>query len=372
MVMPRRWREHRISLSRDGTLEQATTLSRDPWWYGPRVPSQRRFLVSPDGRHLAYASQADGKLRVRGVAGPEITIERVQGRDARFSADGRYLAAVVSARVGRSYRPGVAILDLGTGARRVLFTAAYAIWIEWVRDGIVALHRAPGAIAHNLTFLPLTGEPRSLATAPHIERFTAAARAGRVVYFAAGEAYSIEIGPFTAAPRRLGPTPGRVENAEMSPDGRRVAFATAQGLWVIDREAAPRLFDATPGVHAVWFSRDGRRLAYASRQKAVVLDGSRRYELPTPWGLETMRFRAGTGALVVVQLDEVLLWHPGREPRRIAKVPGSVHLQGADLFAGQVVLWTSHERHGSGYTPRYGQRMALHPQGRLPAPSGAR
>src|SRR5437762_3314368 len=88
---------YRVLLSDDGSLDRARTLSEEQFWGGRGAfPSQRRFLVSPDGRHLAWADTRTGDLRVRDRSGAETAIPGVHGGDARFSADGSKLAASVN------------------------------------------------------------------------------------------------------------------------------------------------------------------------------------------------------------------------------------------------------------------------------------
>ncbi len=73
-------------------------------------------------------------------------------------------------------------------------------------------------------------------------------------------------------PRRVGAPDGPVESVDFSPDGRRVAFAGSNGLWVMRRDGsrAKLIFDTRRKQYVptqVAWSPDGRRLVFISNEQ---------------------------------------------------------------------------------------------------------
>jgi hypothetical protein len=300
--------------------------------------TQRLFLVAPGGEHLVYAR--NGELRLRGAGGSERVIEAVHGRDVRFSADGRWLATLVEGS-GSGELADLVLLRLDREERRSLGHVYQPRWLEWVRGGVVVRHGDPLSNRPVLTFFPLAGESRQLVSRDDLnERFTAAARGTRVLFFAGREAFTVDVSG--GAPASLGELPDHAFNMEMSPDGSQAAIAMSNELvrWTA---AGFETLEKNVRAHTVWYSPDGSQLAYASISEAVVLTGDgQRHELHAPGSdLRALRFRRGGDGLVVTRGDRALLWRPAaHDLSTLATSPPGQSLSGADVYRGGTVLWT--------------------------------
>ena len=320
--------------------------------------TQRMFLASPRGTWLAVADPASGALGVRGRRGVVHTITNVMERDARFSPDERFLAAL------RSDDPAgvqVALLDLTSGALRTLATLHSPRWIEWVAGGVVVSHGDPDRGGQALSFLPLDGEPRRLvSSATLLDRFTAARRGSRVLYVDDGRAFLIDAAG--GGPVELGPVPGTLlDNLELAPDGGQAALATTTGLHLWTAGAGFTRLDDDSAVHSVWYSPSGDRLAWASASGARVrsADGAIR-RLPAPHSdLHALRFQQGGDGLLVSMGRRALLWRPGAgAPRVLGRAPAGQTMQGAEQFRGGTLLWTREIRlHKGRSMPRFDERQ---------------
>ena len=304
--------------------------------------SQRLLMAAPDGEHLLYAA-ARGQLRVRGPAGDEFPVDRVEERDARFSADSRWLATVTAIGPDEDVRADVTVVDVTGHRRRSLGQVDRPMWLEWVRDGVVVLHVDAASGQQALTYLPLAGRPRLLVTGHDlVPRFTAAARGTRVMYFIDTDVFTMDV--TGGEPERAGTLPDTAPNVEMSPDGSQAALATSTRLYRWTEARGLEVLQDGEEIHTVWYSPGGHELAYASRSAAVVLtDGGKRHELRAPGNdLAGLRFRRGGDGLVVVRGDRVLLWRPAAsELRTLAVGPPGQTVRAADVFAGGTALWTT-------------------------------
>lgn len=340
--MPREGIE-RITLKHKGGSRQIDRRVINDWDFRDRSElfTQRLYLASPGGTYLAYANRATGALRVRDRRGRERRIERVYGRDARFSADERYLATVQSPAGGGVQ---VSLLDLATGAVRDLGAIGQVTWLEWVGDGVVASHVDAETQLPVITLYPLNGEPRRLASGIGLDkRFTAARRGSRIMYFVDKRVYLVDTADAAAEPVLLGELPAVVNNVEMSPDGREAAIVTGSGLYrAHGEEMALELIASDTTIHTVWYSGDGAQLAYASPQSAaVVTDGARRVLEAPDYDLTAMRFHQGGTGLVIAMGSKAILWQPHTGARKVLGTAGKQRtMQGAELYAGGVVTWT--------------------------------
>lgn len=303
------------------------------------VFTQRVFLVSPDGSALVYAAD-ERHLRLRGPGGERV-IERAAERDVRFSADGRWLAALQGAEAAKLT---VTVFDVRSGQQRALGTVRYPGWMEWVKDGVVVSHRDPVESNPILSYFPLEGSPRVLTARPGLySRFTAAARGTRVLFFAGTfDVFSVDVNG--GEPVAQGYLPGSARNAEMAPDGQEAAIVTHDALhrW---RPGAIEPIESGRTIHTVWYSADGSALAYATNDEAVVLAGGKRHALPAPASdLRALRFRRGGDGLIAVRGDAAILWRPATGDQQVlARTDAEWALQAADVYRGGTVLWTRKE-----------------------------
>lgn len=344
--MPREGIE-RISLKLRGKSVELDRKVVQDWDYydGGEIFTQRLYLASPGGTYLAYAQGKSGALRVRDQRGRERVIARVFGRDARFSADERFLATVRSPEGG-----GVelVVMDLATGKLRALGAINQASWMEWVADGVVASHVDPETRLPVIKLYPLAGEPRVLADGIGLGlRFTAARRGSRVLYFVEKRVYVLDTADAAAEPLLVGELPAAANNVEMSPDGSEAAIVTGAGLYrAHGAELALELTASDTAIHTVWYSDDGGQLAYAGSAEAVVLTGSTRHSLEAKdYDLTAMRFRAGGGGLVLAVGRKAIHWRPDTDTRTVLADAGEGRtMQGAEVYAGGVVLWSREVR----------------------------
>ena len=323
-----------------GSPDREIIRLRDERWVGS-LPSQRRFQVSPDARFLAYTRPDTQALELLRRDGRAATIAHVGEQDVRFSPDGKVLAA------GRWVQgfPMLTRVDLRSLEVSTWAELRNASWIEFCADGLVVLHNDEVGSDACLTLLPWDGAPQRLVQEPWgLSRFTTARAGTRIVYFHRGDIYSLERPG--AAPEKIGRVEGGlVQNAEMSPDGRTVAFTPGRGLYLIEGTRPVVLHgSAEENVHSIWFSRDGAALAWASRDRAVWRkDGEERTLAAGGAPIVAMRFLQASPGLIVTRGREVLRWSPERgEVETITTLDDDGReLVGADVFDGGIVLWTA-------------------------------
>jgi hypothetical protein len=330
----------RIILKLKGGEKQLSRRVVPGWEIGSTDTfTQRLFLASPRGTYLAWADSR-GDLHLRGGKGRDRVIKGVGGRDARFSADERWLATSRSDGTATDF--DIVVVDTASGDRRVIGSTGRPEWMEWVKDGVVVSHVVSGdEIA--ITYLPLdggepvvvaSGKPADLAT-----RFTTARLGHRAMYFFQKRAYVVDVQAAEADARAVGDLASSVDNVEMAPDGSEAALVIGGAVyrWQQGGELAQV---GTEAAHTVWYSADGAMLAWASTDKAVVLAGDRKHELTAPdYDLHAMRFR---GAELVVSMgSRALLWNPTTGAKNvIGRSPKGQTVQAADVYQGGVVVWT--------------------------------
>jgi hypothetical protein len=300
--------------------------------------TQRLFLASPQGTYLAWAD-ARGALHLRDRKGRERVIAGVGGRDARFSADERYLATSRSDGTAAGFE--VVLVDTASGDRRAIGSTGRPEWMEWVKDGVVVSHVVSGdKIA--ITYLPIEGEPVEVASGTPADlatRFTTSRLGHRAMYFFQKRAFVVDVHAAEADAREVGQLLGSVDNAEMAPDGSEAAMVIGSAVYRW-KDGGELVQVGTDAAHTVWYSADGAMLAWASLEKAVVLNGETKHELATSdYDLHAMRFH---GAELVVSMGgRALLWNPTTGARNVIGRSGKGKtMQAADVYQGGVVLWT--------------------------------
>lgn len=347
------YRLHLLALDRSGGVErvQATRMTAPPATY----PGDLDPAWSPDGRHLAFV---------------------------RTSLDGRQDVCLVAVdgggvtRLAREQR-GVTGLDWTADGREVVYAAN--------REGAAGLWRVPAS----------GGAPRWVALGADGGEVAqpSVARTGRGLVFARHRVRShvvaVALGAAAGAtPRPLFRSTREDAEADVSPDGRRVAFVSTRSgsreVWGarsdgLDARALTHFGDAR--VTGPRWSPDGRRIAFSARTDgdadlyAVEPDGRVRaltdtpadevapawsadghwlyvasdrtgtwqiYRLPAAGGEASVVTRYGgvaaaelpDGGLVVVRPERRGLWRlgagPGRMPQDVRAVRLPVRLAPAD------------------------------------------
>jgi hypothetical protein len=340
MAPPRRVRDESLVLRKAGSPDRELARLRDERW-ADALPSQRRFQVSPDARILAYTRPDTGALEIVRRDGRATSVAHVREGDVRFSPDGKVLVAL---RGG--YGPQlVTRVDLARFDANTWAELRNPSWVEFCAAGAVVLHHHEDNRSQCLTLLPWDGgAPQQLVkTEWGLTRFTVAKAGTRIVYFHQGNILALDRPG--AAPERLGLVPGIiVHNAEMSPDGRTVAFASSHGLFVIEGDAVVLRSQADEDVHSIWFSCDGSALAWAGPNRAVFRKDGKERELAaegTP--IAAMRFLQASPGLIVTRGREVLHWNPEQDTVEAISAldDDGRELIGADIFDGGIVLWTA-------------------------------
>jgi hypothetical protein len=226
------------------------------------IRSQWIFRASPDGAHLGYLTPASGKLHLRDRSGGEKTIDGVGSNDWRFSADGAHVAAIV----GDGRLRSIVVLDMASGIARQLGRSRLADRLEWTRGGVVVRERDPRVWSNGqqLTYYPLAGPSRTLLRRRRLH-YATAATAARVIVFDVARDGRTDVLALSVEDRRAPLALGRLEDvvdAEVSPDGRRAAVVTTNGVYWI--ESGLRRVSQETDVSTLWFSRDGTRLLFTS------------------------------------------------------------------------------------------------------------
>jgi hypothetical protein len=310
------------------------------WATNGVVRSQWIFRASSDGAHLGYLTPATGMLHLRDRSGSEKALAGVGSNDWRFSPDGARVAAIVGADRLRS----IVVLDLASGMANPLGRAMLADRVEWTRGGVVVRERDPRAWSdgQQLTYYPLTGASRTLLRRRRIH-YATAANAARVIVFEVAPDGGADVLALSIEDPRATVWLGRVDevrDAEVSPDGRRAAVVTANGVYLIERR--PSLVSRENDVSTLWFSSDGARLLFASPRAVTFFEDGRIKRLDAddePW--KSARFLDGGRQVVVAARTSVLRWDPVSDEREtLAAASAGETILAADLLGEEIVAWT--------------------------------
>lgn len=263
------------------------------------APLVRALDWSPDGRTLlmtaASSELAAGTLALIDVATgrastvPELAALGANVDDARFSPDGRALAFAVSPALGVEDLYVLRWVD--RDVRRVTFDRLKIHGFDWAADSrslVMSSNRGGPFALWRVNLADLALAPLGAASEAADDPTIAGAR---LVYEAWREDTDLvryDLRDRTVAPRRLyGST--RVEwDAQVSPDGREIAFVSDQSgsaeVWFAARDGSGARSLTTfggPYTHSPRWSPDGGMLAFVSPVSGrfdlfvVGLDGGR-------------------------------------------------------------------------------------------------
>src|SRR5258706_14228211 len=126
-IPPRRERGEKLILQTPKGEEVLAEYSQTPSW----LPTQRRFLASPDGSRIAFLRK--GLIVIRDARGSEVEISDVAAADFRFRGDG---SEIVTARRS-SNGAEIVLVTVATGGIRPLARAGNVTWLECSREGVV-------------------------------------------------------------------------------------------------------------------------------------------------------------------------------------------------------------------------------------------
>jgi Tol biopolymer transport system component/DNA-binding SARP family transcriptional activator len=262
--------------------------------------------ISPDGKFIAYAAGAIGRMRiyVRPTAGGDAVV--VSGdsvshhRWPSWSADGSQLAflSIKGDRIGDVGQ--LSIVPALGGARRVVAEQlTYFSTPAWspdgtriaypLRDSIVVVDAISGA-AHGVSARPRMREANGLSTGSSmwaIHSLTWSPDGRQLAFVSGNPAYAFattafgNLGPSSiwtvtlggGPPTRLTTGPFTFGSPVWTPDGRGIFYASnAAGAWDVYHQKvdadgrpddAPRRLTTGLNAHGISVSRDGTRLAYS-------------------------------------------------------------------------------------------------------------
>jgi Tol biopolymer transport system component len=238
---------------------------------------------SPDGATLAVTASSDdlanARLQLIDVASGEarvlsaIDALAANIEDARFSPDGKLLAFSVGRALGVE---DIHVYSFENRAiRRLTYDGLKVHSFDWAFDGAAVIYSSNRAGPFQLWRVPLTGGASTLVAGggDAADDPTVAAN-GRIVYESWREDAEImrfDLENTTAAPVRAAGSTRFEWDAQISPDGERMAFISDQSgaaeVWVAVRDGsgARQVTEfGGPYTHSPRWSPDGRRLAFVS------------------------------------------------------------------------------------------------------------
>jgi hypothetical protein len=326
-IPPRRERGEKLILKTPDGGQVLAEYSQTPSW----LPTQRRFLASPDGSQIAFLRK--GMIVVRDRRGSEVEISEVAAADFRFRADGSEIATARRSSNGAE----IVLVTVATGGSRPLARVGNVTWLECSREGVVVAELVNGK-DDEVTLATWAGVAHKLAKAPSISRVLAGQASRRAAFVVDRDVYAVDVSMPGGRPKRIGRARDAIVNAEMSPDGSKIALVTGRSVEFIDKERPPKILSTEPGVHTVWFSADGSELAWASAQRVTLVSSKKRYQLDGKNVVRGARFHRFERGLVVARGQEALHWKPGSSPTVLADAGGE--LIGAEATHAGIVLFS--------------------------------
>ncbi|HRI72475.1 MAG TPA: hypothetical protein PK156_49910 [Polyangium sp.] len=338
MAPPRRVRGETLTLRRTGLSDIELFQARESIYLG-QYPTQGRFQVAPNAQAVAFTTPGGDSLNIVRRDGRMGSFSGIHRDQFRFSLDGHTLYAA------RYYNGsfGISRIDTRTLEEVSRFNVANAVWMEACPEGLIVLEYkfAAGVTESMLTLFTSNDEPRVLARPNgHPTRFSCAKAAKNVVYFLGSHIWSIAHPG--AEPIQIADVGYDVQNAEMSPDGRKLVVVTVKDTHLFeDGKLVASL--GLSGAHTVWFSRDGSQFVVANQQKAHWQSGEKTAELladeKSP--IRTARFAPMSPWVMVARGQDAVRWNPSQsDSETIASAEENQEMLGVDVFAGGVVIWT--------------------------------
>lgn len=294
---------------------------------GTRIPSQRRFLVSPDARRLVFAEAGGDGLVIREHDGRSRRIGLSGLLDFRF-ADAQTLAVSSHARQIH--------IALETGDVTPLAGVPTVRWMEPCPDGMVVLHQVGSQSC--VTLVRVDGTTTRLAEASQISRLMASPTSPRIAYCESHRLVTLDRDGGRRRAWDLGTVHGWVSNGEISADGSTVAIVNDRALLVSRDGRAPRPLWIEPGIQAVWLADDG--VVAASHRSVFFAKGTAKVMMPGSGRVRTVRFSRRGPGVIVARDREVLHWAPGAVPRRLAAFEAPRDVLGAQRWRGGLAVWT--------------------------------
>lgn len=267
-------------------------------------PVDRWFQIAPGGGALAMWTTSNGMAVFRS-SGEELWRRKDAVRAFRFSPKGEQIA-IASTK-------GIEVFALDKSEPRLVANIAEVDWLSWTDFGLLARTRS------SLKIVADDGTQRTLAKLP--ARAVVAAGRRRVVYFSPGSLTELELA--TGANPALTKLADRepVINAEISPDGATILFATAKRVYLREGKEQVRSLADVVGVHSLLFSPDGSAYLWAANwgglnRGGAVVDKGQTVALPP--GVRSARFRHdGKAGLVLTSEDGVFTWDAATGARSV-------------------------------------------------------
>lgn len=289
----------------------ATPHTDRPGW----SPLDRWFQVAPGGKALAIWTDSRG-LSVFSASGTELFRRTGNITAFRFSPAGDRLA-FASAR-------GIEILSILSRESRVLAPLPGVDMLRWTDPGLVA------RTAAQLFLVDFGGSLRTLA---HIQSGAIVVAAnGRLVYSDGPSLRTLDLTKGGVAADIKLDRAEAVINAELSPDGSKLLFASSKRVFLMEGAGPPKALAQASDVRSLCFSPDGASYLWSAggANDAVVRDGK---TITLPSGVRSVRF-SQSGKVVLTMQDGVFVFDPATGARSIA---GGISSDDGINLAGDLV-----------------------------------
>jgi hypothetical protein len=286
------------------------TVDRRGW-----SSTDRWFQIAPGGRSLAVWSKPTG-LGVFSYGGADLLRRKDNVTAFRFAPGGDRIA-VASGK-------GIEILSLDQRELRLLAGITGIDWLRWTDFGLVASRRS------KLLLIDDAGKQRALVS---LGPGAVATAKRRIVSFAAASMTELDLGSDQGPSVTKLADRDPVINAELSPDGANLLFATARRVYLREGARPVTVLAEIADVHSLFFSPDGSAYLWAADSGGAVVEKSKRTALPAD--VRSARFRQDGGSgLVLTKDDGVTTWNATASGRPLV---GGISPDDGVNFAGDLV-----------------------------------